>query len=183
MTESLPLLHHVVFAVAPERLDQAADYLAALGFQFVAFEHEELGLQIRLDWDHGFELISPTADAPTDAGTAADFLARNGDGLSSVVVRTADCDAAKHIAMRCGAKSDFRQHVAGDGFEVTEVKMEPLFGIPLTLLHEQLAVNRGWVTARPTARSADRPVGLLDLARRGERQLRLVAIQMNFGTL
>ena len=104
----------------------------------MAFEHEDLGLQIRLDWDHGFELIAPTADAPTDAGTAADFLARNGDGLFSVVVRTADCDAAEHIAMRYGAKSDFRQHVEGDGFEVTEMKLEPLFGIPLTLLTTNL---------------------------------------------
>ena len=138
MSPSLPLLHHVVFAIAPERLDQAADYLAALGFQFVAFEHEELGLQIRLDWDHGFELISPTADAPTDAGTAADFLARHGDGLFSVVVRTADCDAAERIALCHGVKPDFRQHVQGDGFEVTEVKLEPLLGIPLTLLTTNL---------------------------------------------
>ena len=138
MTESLPLLHHVVFAIGIERLDRAAEYLSALGFQFVAFEHEELGLQIRLDWDHGFELIAPTVNAPTDAGTAADFLARNGDGLFSVVVRTADCDESEHIALRYGAKSDFRQHVEGDGFEVTEVKLEPLFGIPLTLLKTNL---------------------------------------------
>jgi hypothetical protein len=134
MTQSLPILHHVVFAVAGERLDAAADYLSALGFQFQAFELDHLGLQVRLDWDHGFELIAPTADAPTEAGTAAEFLARNGDGLFSVVVRMADCDASEHIALRYGAKSDFRQHVEGDGFEVTEVKLEPLFGIPLTLL-------------------------------------------------
>lgn len=138
MTPSLPLLHHVVFAIAKERLDHAADYLTALGFQFVAFDHEELGLAIRLDWDHGFELISPMAAAPTGEGTAADFLARNGDGLFSVVVRTADCDAGEHIASRYGVKSDFRQHVEGDGFEVTEVKLEPLFGIPLTLLKTNL---------------------------------------------
>ena len=138
MSESLPLLHHVVFAVARERLDTAADYLSALGFQFQAFDHDELRLAIRLDWDRGFELISPLADAPTAAGTAADYLARNGDGLFSVVVRTADCDAGEHIAARYGVKSDFRQHVEGDGFEVTEVKLEPLHGIPLTLLKTNL---------------------------------------------
>jgi Glyoxalase-like domain len=138
MKESVRLLHHVVFAVAGDRLDAAADYLTALGFQFQAFELEELGLQVRLDWDNGFELISPTAKAPTDAGTAAAFLARNGDGLFSVVVRTADCDAAEHIALRYGSKSDFRQQVEGDGFSVTEVKLEPLFGIPLTLLKTNL---------------------------------------------
>lgn len=138
MTQSLPLLHHVVFAIAGERLDAAADYLTALGFEFQAFELEHLGLEVRLDWDHGFELISPTADAPTDAGTAADFLARNGDGLFSVVVRTADCDVAEHIAKRYGVKSDFREYIEGDGFEVTNVKLKPLYGIPLTLLKTNL---------------------------------------------
>jgi hypothetical protein len=133
-----PLLHHVVFAIAPERLDAAAEYLTALGFVFQAFDHVELGLAIRLDWDRGFELISPLPDAPTEDGTAADFLARHGDGLFSVVVRTADCQAAEQIAMRHGARSDFRQHVEGDGFEVTEVKLMSLFGIPLTLLETNL---------------------------------------------
>lgn len=138
MTQPTALLHHVVFAIGLERLDQATDYLTAIGFCFHAFDHEELRLAIRLDWDRGFELISPLADAPTDAGSAADFLARNGDGLFSVVVRTADCDAAEHIARRYGATADFRQHVEGDGFEVTEVKFQPLFGIPLTLLATNL---------------------------------------------
>ena len=139
MNQPLPLLHHVVFAIALERLDGAAEYLSALGFQFQAFDHEELRLSIRLDWERGFELISPLEDAPTEAGTAADFLARNGDGLFSVVIRTADCDAAEHIAYGHGANADFRQHVEGDGFEVVEVKLEPLYGIPLTLLKTNLS--------------------------------------------
>lgn len=134
-----PLLHHVVFAIGLERLDRAAEYLSALGFQFEAFELEHLGLQIRLDWDRGFELIAPTAAAPTDAGTAAEFLSRNGDGLFSVVIRTADCDAGEHIAARYGVKPDFRQRREGDGFELTEVKLEPLFGIPLTLMTTNMA--------------------------------------------
>ena len=138
MTQPTALLHHVVFAIGLDRLDKAAEYLTAIGFCFHAFDHEELRLAIRLDWDRGFELISPLADAPTDAGTAADFLARHGDGLFSVVVRTPDCGAAEQSATRYGAKSDFRQHVEGDGFEVTEVKLEPLFGIPLTLLATNL---------------------------------------------
>ncbi len=138
MAPSLPLLHHVVFALAPECLDDAAAYLSELGFQFQAFEHAELGLHVRLDWDRGFELISPTAEAPTGPGTAADFLARHGNGLFSVVVRVADCDAAEHIAARHGATSDFRQKVEGDGFEVTEVKAVPFLGIPLTFLETNL---------------------------------------------
>lgn len=134
MTHPLPTLHHVVFAIALERLDSAAEYLSALGFRFQAFELEHLGLQVRLDWDRGFELIAPTTSAPTDPGSAADFLARSGDGLFSVVVRFADCQASEHIAARYGVTSDFRQHHEGDGFELSEVKLEPLFGIPLTLM-------------------------------------------------
>ncbi len=49
-------------------------------------------------------------------------------------MRTADCDAGEHIAARYGVKSDFRQRHDGDGFELSEVKLEPLFGIPLTLM-------------------------------------------------
>ena len=157
MAEPLPLLHHVVFAIARDRLDRAAEFLTDLGFQFQAFDHEELRLAIRLDWDRGFELISPLANAPTGAGTAADFLARNGDGLFSVVVRTADSEAAEHIAMRHGVTSDFRQHVEGDGFEVTEVKLEPLFGIPLTLLNDEPPVNAAVISASRAARSIARP--------------------------
>lgn len=138
MTRPLPLLHHVVFAVPLERLDSATEYLTALGFQFQAFGLEHLGLQVRLDWDRGFELIAPTPSAPTDPGTAADFLARSGEGLFSVIVRFADCDAAEHIAARYGVKSDFRQHHEGDGFQLTEIKLEPLFGIPLTLMTTNL---------------------------------------------
>ncbi|MGX9792802.1 VOC family protein [Mycobacterium sp. MMS18-G62] len=138
MTQSPPVLHHVVFAIARERLDRAAEYLTALGFQFQAFDHEELGLAIRLDWDRGFELISPLPEAPNEPGTAADFLACNGAGLFSVVVRTADCEVAEDIAIRHGTQPDFRQHVEGDGFTVTEVKLRPLFGIPLTLLETNL---------------------------------------------
>ncbi len=76
MSQPLPLVHHVVFAIGLDRLDRAADYLSALGFQFTAFELEHLGVQVRLDWDRGFELIAPTAAAPQGAGTAAHFLAQ-----------------------------------------------------------------------------------------------------------
>ncbi len=136
MTETR--LHHVVFVIALERLDAAAAYLTALGFEFQEFDHDELALAIRLDWDRGFELISPLPDAPQEAGSAADHLARHGDGLFSVVIRTADCDTAERVAGRHGASADFRQRVEGDGFQVAEVKLEPLFGIPLTLLETNL---------------------------------------------
>jgi 4-hydroxyphenylpyruvate dioxygenase-like putative hemolysin len=138
MTQPKTALHHVVFAIASERLDIAAEFLTSLGFEFQAFELEHLGLKIRLDWDRGFELISPTAAAPSDPGSAAHFLARHGDGLFSVVVRVADSDAATDIARRYGTKPDFEQAMDGDGFELKEVKLEPLCGIPLTLLQTNM---------------------------------------------
>jgi 4-hydroxyphenylpyruvate dioxygenase-like putative hemolysin len=133
-TEPMPRLNHVVFAIGYERLDAATEFMTKLGFEFQAVELEELGLQIRLDWARGFELISPMPNAPTDRGSAAEFLSRNGDGLFSVVVRVADSTAAEHIANEYGSESDFRQALEGDGFEFSEVKLEALFGIPITLL-------------------------------------------------
>jgi 4-hydroxyphenylpyruvate dioxygenase-like putative hemolysin len=138
MTQPKTALHHVVFAIAPERLEVAAEFLTSLGFEFQAFELEHLGLQIRLDWDRGFELISPTPAAPNERGSAADFLARHGDGLFSVVVHVPDSDAAADVARRYGTKPDFEQAMDGDGFELKEVKLEPLCGIPLTLLQTNL---------------------------------------------
>jgi 4-hydroxyphenylpyruvate dioxygenase-like putative hemolysin len=137
-TQPTTALHHVVFAIAAERLDTAVEFLASLGFEFQDFELEHLGLQIRLDWDRGFELISPTPAAPNDPGSAAEFLARCGDGLFSVVVRVADADAATDIARRYGTKPDFEQAMDDGGFELKEVKLEPFCGIPLTLLQTNL---------------------------------------------
>ncbi|MGA7050344.1 MAG: hypothetical protein WBZ37_03575 [Mycobacterium sp.] len=137
-TQPTTALHHVVFAIAAERLDTAADFLTSLGFEFQAFELEHLGLQIRLDWDRGFELISPMAAALNDPGSAAEFLARCGDGLFSVVVRVPDADAATDIARRYGTKPDFEQEMDDGGFELKEVKLEPLCGMPLTLLQTNL---------------------------------------------
>lgn len=84
---------------------------------------------------------------------AADFLSCNGDGLFSVVVRTADYVASEHIAVRYGVKSVFRQRHEGDEFELTEVKLEPLFGIPLTLMSTDVADgNRSPLSGAPVAR-------------------------------
>src|SRR5689334_20463969 len=54
-----PSLHHVVFAVAPERHAAAAQMFSDLGFVFEPLQLAELGLDIHLDWSRGIELISP----------------------------------------------------------------------------------------------------------------------------
>ena len=56
-----PLLHHVVFAVSPQRHAEVAQLFTELGFGFQELELAELGLHVCLDWDRGIELISPIA--------------------------------------------------------------------------------------------------------------------------
>jgi 4-hydroxyphenylpyruvate dioxygenase-like putative hemolysin len=131
-------MHHVVFAVAPERLDAATALLEALGFRFQTHELDDLGLLVTLDWDRGVELVTPTSGAPTNPGSVADFLARRGDGVFSVVVRVDDADAALDVARRYGAAAEFRQDRGGDGLELVEVQLAAILGMPLTLLSTNL---------------------------------------------
>jgi hypothetical protein len=42
-------MHHVVFAVAPERLDAAMEFLEALGLRFQTHELPDVGLRVTLD--------------------------------------------------------------------------------------------------------------------------------------
>jgi 4-hydroxyphenylpyruvate dioxygenase-like putative hemolysin len=138
MSTKLPLMHHVVFAVAPERLDAATELLEALGFRFQMHELPDIGLLVTLDWQRGVELATPMAGAPTAPGSVSEFLARNGDGVYSVVVRVDNADASADLAGRYGAAVEFRQDRGGDGLELVEVQLAALFGIPLTLLATNL---------------------------------------------
>jgi hypothetical protein len=52
-------MHHVVFAVAAERLDMATAFLEALGFRFETHVLDDVGLRVTLDWDRGVELVTP----------------------------------------------------------------------------------------------------------------------------
>ena len=55
MTTDVPSqrLHHVTFAVAPERLDTATQLFTELGFALDAGELPDAGLHLRLDWARG----------------------------------------------------------------------------------------------------------------------------------
>lgn len=48
-----PKLHHVVFAVAPERQAAKAQMFTDLGFTFENTELTELGVHVHLDWNRG----------------------------------------------------------------------------------------------------------------------------------
>jgi len=127
-------LHHVVFAVAPERQAAAAQMLTELGFSFDRTELTELGVSIYLDWNGGLELISAIPGATADvAASVTEFVQRNGDGVYTVVLRIPEASAAEAITERYGSKIRFRQSFSGDGSHLDEIDLSVL-GLPLTLL-------------------------------------------------
>jgi 4-hydroxyphenylpyruvate dioxygenase-like putative hemolysin len=132
-----PHMHHVIYAVAAERLDTATEFFRKLGFSFATFELEDAGLRVALDWSGGVELISPMHDEVGRNSAVADFLASRGDGVYSVALRVADITTAEELAARYGAVTRFRQHRSGDGFELDEAEMTVL-GLPMTLLATDL---------------------------------------------
>jgi 4-hydroxyphenylpyruvate dioxygenase-like putative hemolysin len=138
MSVKLPMMHHVVFAVAADELGKATDFLEALGFRFQTHILDDVGLRVTLDWDRGVELVTPLDGSAANPGPVDDFLARNGAGVFSVVVRVDDADAAAELAHRYGASTDFRQDRSADGLELVEVQLASMFGMPLTLLSTNL---------------------------------------------
>jgi methylmalonyl-CoA/ethylmalonyl-CoA epimerase len=127
-------LHHVVFAVAPERQAKAAQMLTELGFSFDRTELTELGVSIYLDWNGGLELISAIPGATADvAASVSEFVQRNGDGVYTVVLRVPDASAAEAVTDRYGSKIRFRQSFSGEGSHLEEIDLSVL-GLPLTLL-------------------------------------------------
>lgn len=127
-------LHHVVFAVASDRQDDARNMFTELGFAFNAADLTELGVRVQLDWDRGLELISPIAGSTAEvANSVNEFLDRNGDGVYTVVVRVPDAEAAETVARGYGSTVRFRQRFSGDGSHLEEIDLSVL-GLPLTLL-------------------------------------------------
>jgi methylmalonyl-CoA/ethylmalonyl-CoA epimerase len=129
-----PRLHHVVFAVAPERHETVAQMFTNLGFSLQSAELAELGVTVSLDWDRGVELISPAAGATADvAASVQAFLDSNGDGIYTVVLQVPGASEAEAVAERYGATIRFRQKLEGDGTHLEEIDLSVL-GLPLTLL-------------------------------------------------
>lgn len=127
-------LHHVVFAVAPERQTAVAQMFTELGFSFANTELTELGLTIHLDWNGGVELISAIPDATAEvAASVREFVKRNGDGVYSVVLRVPGASDAEAVTERYGSKTRFRQSISGEGSYLDEIDLS-VFGLPLTLL-------------------------------------------------
>jgi 4-hydroxyphenylpyruvate dioxygenase-like putative hemolysin len=130
-------VHHAVFAVPREQLPETAQFFSELGFRFQTIELEDVGLRVLLDWDGGLELVTPLSAAADGAGEVEQFLQQNGPGVYSVVIRVGDAPAAEQVARRYGARTRFRQHRGGDGFELDEIEISVL-GLPLTFLSTDL---------------------------------------------
>lgn len=131
---SAPSLHHVVFAVAPERHETVAQMFTDLGFLLQPAELTELGVRVNLDWNRGIELISPLPGATAQVAESVNrFLDANGDGIYTVVLQVPGASAAETVAERYGATTRFRQKLDGDGTFLEEIDLSVL-SLPLTLL-------------------------------------------------
>jgi hypothetical protein len=134
-----PALHHVVFAVAPERHAAAAQMFSDLGFLFEPVQLAELGLDIHLDWNRGIELISPIPGSTGEvAVSVSDFLERHGDGVFTVVIGVPGAAAGDAVCERYGATTRFRQHMQGEGTYLDEHDVS-ILGLPLTFLATNIA--------------------------------------------
>jgi 4-hydroxyphenylpyruvate dioxygenase-like putative hemolysin len=130
-------VHHVVFATPQERLSEMAQFFSDLGFRFQTIELDDVGLRVLLDWDGGLELVTPLSSEADGDNAVAQFLQQNGPGVYSVVIRVGDASTAEQVAQRYGARTRFRQHRGGDGYELDETEISVL-GLPLTFLSTDL---------------------------------------------
>lgn len=133
-TTQEPSLHHVVFAVAPERHAAVTQMFSDLGFVFEPLQLVELGLDIHLDWNRGIELISPIPGSTGEvAVSVTEFLERRGDGVFTVVIGVPEASRADAVAERYGATTRFRQRMEGEGIFLDENDVS-ILGLPLTFL-------------------------------------------------
>jgi 4-hydroxyphenylpyruvate dioxygenase-like putative hemolysin len=127
-------LHHVAFAVALDRLDEATKLFTELGFELNSGELPDAGLHIRLDWERGIELISPIAGSTAVVATKVnEFLEKNGDGVYTVMLQVPDASAAESVAERYGSSTHYRFDISGDGTYCNEIELSVL-GLPLTFM-------------------------------------------------
>jgi 4-hydroxyphenylpyruvate dioxygenase-like putative hemolysin len=138
MAEPLPHLHHVVFCVHRDHQDDAAAFWQDLGFELADFDLPDVGLRVLLDWDRGIEIISPTEDSGDESDRFRHFLDEHGEGVYSVVIRTTDVTGPVSIAARHGATVDYQQHRGDENFELDEAQLNPIHGMPVTVLATDL---------------------------------------------
>jgi hypothetical protein len=138
MPEALPCLHHVVFSVEPEHQDAAATFWTEIGFEFIEIVLSDVGLRVLLDWNGGIEIISPTDPVVGEGARVRRFLDESGEGVYSIVVQTGDIEGPLSVASRYGANPLIRHDRGGDGFELEETMLNPVYGMPITFITTDL---------------------------------------------
>jgi hypothetical protein len=129
-----PRLHHVVFCVEAEHLEHAAGYWRELGISFEEVDLPGLGIRVLLDWTAGIELVCPADPTGTETERFRTFLAEEGEGVYSVVLRTGAVGGPLAVARAHGAQVRYQQHRESGPQVTDEVDLSPVFGMPVTLL-------------------------------------------------
>ena len=127
-------IHHVTFCVEPENLDAARNMWTELGYEFVEHTRAERGMAVLIDMNRGVEIIAPIGPAATELRA---FLDERGEGVYSVVFRTADLDESLRVARQHRGELVFR-HQAGSGYRYELARLKPIFGMPITFLDTDL---------------------------------------------
>jgi len=127
-------VHHAVFCVHGDNQERAADLWRELGLTFAEIVLADLEIRVLIDWDAGIELVSPMPDAGEPAVAFTTFLETQGEGLYSLAMSVDEVDGPEAIALRYGAKVEYRQHRDLGSFVIDEVMLAPVHGMPITFL-------------------------------------------------
>jgi methylmalonyl-CoA/ethylmalonyl-CoA epimerase len=131
-------VHHVVYCVLPENQERAADVWREFGMTFQEVPLAEEGIRVLLDWSAGIEIVAPTVPEGTETARFRAFLDERGEGVYSVVVRTAEIDGPIRAVASHGASVRYRQHRETGDIVVDEADLTPVLGMSITLLSTNL---------------------------------------------
>ena len=105
-------------------------------FQEVPLAEE--GIRVLLDWSAGVEIVAPAEPEGTETARFRAFLDERGEGVFSVVVRTAEIDEPIKELAPYGASVRYRQHREAGDIVVDEADLTPVLGMSITLLATNL---------------------------------------------
>jgi methylmalonyl-CoA/ethylmalonyl-CoA epimerase len=131
-------VHHVVYCVRAENQERAAGLWRDVGMTFQEVPLEEEGIRVLLDWSAGVEIVAPTEREGTETARFRAFLDECGEGVYSVVVRTAEIDGPIEVLAPYGASVRYRQHRETGDIVVDEADLTPVMGMSITLLATNL---------------------------------------------
>lgn len=131
-------VHHVVYCVRAENQEHAADLWRSMGIEFQEVPLAEEGIRVLLDWSAGVEIVAPAEPEGTETARFRAFLDERGEGVYSVVVRTAEFEGSIESLAAFGASVRYGQHREFDDIVVDEADLTPVLGMSITLLATNL---------------------------------------------